>query len=138
MDDLLKGELVVFDVETTGLSPGTGDRIIEIAALRIRDRKPIEEFHSFINPKRAVSVGAFMVNGITPQMLARAPEAAEIMPRFWKFVNGSHVIGHNVRFDVGFVVHEFSRTNLAWDADTLAICTVRMARYLLPELGSYR
>ena len=136
--DIRDVEFVVFDVETTGLAPGAGDRVVEIAALKVRDRKIVEEFHSLVDPQRSISAGAFMVNGITPQMLSGAPKASHIMPRFLKFVEGAHLIGHNVRFDLGFVINEIGLAGLTWEKETWAIDTVRMARLLLPGMGSYR
>ncbi len=136
--DIRDIEFVVFDVETTGLAPGAGDRVVEIAALKVRGRKVVEEFHSLIDPQRPLSTGAFMVNGITPQMLAGAPNASQIMPRFLQFVQGSHLIGHNVRFDLGFVTNEFGLVGLGWEKEAWAIDTVQMARLILPGMGSYR
>ena len=138
MEHVLNGDLVIFDVETTGLAPGAGDRVVEIAALKVRGQKIVEEFHSLIDPQRPLSAGAFMVNGITPQMLSGAPTASQIMPGFLKFVQGAHLIGHNVRFDLGFVMNEIGLAGLSWEKEAWAIDTVRMARLLLPGMGSYR
>ena len=68
MDNLANKDFVVFDVETTGLSPFWGDRVIEIAALRVRGLKPVERFHSLVNPHRRVSYQAFLVNQISDEI----------------------------------------------------------------------
>ena len=137
MEAVHKEEFVVLDVETTGLSPSSGDRIVEIAALRIKDLKVVEEFHSFIDPGREISYGAYLVNGITPQMLRGAPTSHGILPKILDFIGTAHVIGHNIKFDLGFLCHELSLCGLQFSESSNAIDTVRMARKLMPHLGRY-
>jgi len=144
---------VVFDVETTGLSPRTGDRMIEIGALKVeiplvtvpdsgmkaldaRKMKKGRKFSTLLKVDRDVSYGAFMVNGITPAMLRTAPRAETVLPEFLKFIDGACLIGHNVRFDLGFLVHELSILGLKLP-ETDFLDTVRLARYLVPELRRY-
>ena len=62
-------DFVIVDVETTGLSPARGDRMLEIAALRIKNGTPDGEFHSLINPQREISYEAYLVNGISQEMV---------------------------------------------------------------------
>ncbi|MDD5135931.1 MAG: 3'-5' exonuclease, partial [Candidatus Omnitrophica bacterium] len=67
-------EFTVFDVETTGLSPYSGDRICEIAAIRVDlPRKTARKFSCLVDPRRPISYGAFSINGITSQMVAGKP-----------------------------------------------------------------
>ncbi|OGX24321.1 MAG: hypothetical protein A2787_09030 [Omnitrophica WOR_2 bacterium RIFCSPHIGHO2_01_FULL_48_9] len=136
MKTLTEQQFVVFDVETTGLSPLAGDRIIEIAALKIDKLQPVEKFYSLINPEREISWGAYQVNGISQAMVAPAPKAKHVLPKFLKFIEGSRLIGHNVKFDLGFLSNELSLAGLPWE-ETAAVDTIKMARTLLPGLPSY-
>ena len=79
-------EFVIFDVETTGLNPKGGDKILEIAALRIKDNRPVAQFSSLVNPKRLVSPAAFAVNGISDEMVKDAPESKKVLPKFLNFI----------------------------------------------------
>jgi DNA polymerase-3 subunit epsilon len=97
-------EFVIFDVETTGLSPIDGDRIVEIAALKIKGSAVVDQFHSLVNPQRSMPMQATQVNNITDDMLITAPIAADILPEMINFIGGACVAGHNVRFDLNFFV----------------------------------
>ena len=130
-------EFVIFDVETTGLSPGMGDRVIEVAALKVKNLEPVEEFHSFVNPGREISPGAFMVNGITTEMLAGSPRIERVLPRLLNFLANTVIVGHNIKFDLGFLNHEVRIAGIPWDKEWKTICTIKMARSLLPGLGRY-
>ncbi len=129
-----KSEYVVFDVETTGLSPTGGDRIIEIGAIRVKNGKVIEKFESFINPGRDIPEEAQAINNITPEMVAGAPSAAEILPDFLNFIGGATVAGHNVKFDLSFLAFELAQAGRKLRADTPAVDTLKMAKALLPHL----
>ncbi len=130
-------EFIIFDVETTGLSPQTGDRIIEIGALKIRNLKAVAEFHTLVNPDREISPGAFAVNGITQDMVAVAPLAQEVLPAFLHFVGENPIVAHNARFDMSFLGHEMALAGMNFSRPFKVIDTLRMARGLLPGLGSY-
>lgn len=134
---LAKTEFVILDVETTGLAPSAGDRIIEIAALKIKDGQPADRFYSLVDPLRPISYGAFLVNQISAQMLEGAPSANQILPKFLQFLGKTCLVGHNIQFDISFVAHELSLAGDQFPNDVAALDTVRMARYLLPDLGRY-
>ncbi len=104
---------IVLDVETTGLSPRNGDRIIEIGALAIERRIIKEEFHTLINIDRTISRQAQEIHGITQAMLAGKPKPEEVMPEFAEFIRDSVLIAHNAKFDMGFVRHEFRKQRLS-------------------------
>ena len=137
MTDFRKQEFIIFDVETTGLSPRWGDRIVEIAAIRIKNLKPVENFYSFVDPQKEISWGAFQVNGITEEMLIGAPTAKEILPRFLEFIGRGALIGHNIGFDLSFLCHELSLLGLRLKKETVIIDTLKIARHLLPHLSRY-
>ena len=130
-------EFVVFDVETTGLSPNTGDRIVEIAALKVKNFKILDRFETLVNPQREISYGAFMVNGITQAMVEEAPTAREILPSVSKFFKNSYLIGHNINFDLGFLYNEFNLVGSPAPDYQAIIDTVQMSRKLLPSLARH-
>ncbi len=130
-------EFVIFDVETTGLSPFTGDRVVEVAALKIKDGTVIDQFHSLVNPEREISYGAFMVNGISQAMVDRAPVSKKVFPKLMGFFGDAIIVGHNIRFDLGFLRSELLLLEEKYPQELQAIDTVKMARGLLPGLSSY-
>lgn len=137
MNDFKDKEFVILDVETTGLSPLSGDRIVEIGLLKIKDEKITARFEALVNPGREISYGAFLVNRITQEMLQGAPEVHTILTDVLDFIGGFCLVGHNIKFDLGFLNHELSLAGYSPLGDILAIDTGKMARSLLPELGSY-
>src|SRR3989338_6751645 len=137
MSEIKEKEFVVFDVETTGLSPVSGEGVIEIGEVKVRGLQVVEEFYSLVNPQREISFGAFAVNGISQAMVESAPTAHKIIPAFLAFIQTSVLVGHNVKFDLGFLSHELSLLELELSPRTVALDTIRMARALIPGLGSY-
>jgi len=89
-------EFTFIDVETTGLSPHGGDRVIEIAAMKVKNSKVVKKFETFVDPQRELSYGAFLVNGISDEMLKGAPKAHEILPEFMDMVQNSIIVGLKV------------------------------------------
>ena len=127
-------EYVVFDVETTGLSPVRGDRIIEIAAVRVKNGKVCESYEQFINPERDIPMEAQQINNITNTMVCDAPKADVVLPEFLDFIKGSTVVGHNVRFDINFLIYQLSFMGRRMREETPVIDTLKMAKHLLPHL----
>ena len=122
---------VVVDVETTGLSP-LHDRVIEVAALRLRDGAPAERFSSLVDPGCAIPPEIARLTGIRREMLAGQPRFAEIAAGLADFLGADPLVAHNAPFDYGFLVEEFRRAGLAYRARTL--CTARLGRQVLPGL----
>lgn len=131
-------EFVIFDVETTGLSPVDGDRIIEIAAVKVKGAQVIDKFYSLVNPQRSVPAQATLVNNITDDMVASAPIAADVLPQMIQFIGGGCVAGHNVRFDLNFLCFELAMAGRRLHDHTPAIDTLKMARDLLPYLSNHK
>lgn len=123
---------IVLDTETTGLEPGEGHRIIELACLELADRRPTgRHFHRFLNPERDIDLGATRVHGLTVEDLADKPRFADIADEFLEFVEGSELLIHNAPFDVGFLNAELARIG----RPTLdAICHVRDTLSLARDL----
>ena len=97
---------VIFDVETTGLSAKLGDRIIEIAALKLENLKVVKSFSTLVNPQCAISYEAFQVHRISQEMLGGAPLIKDVLPDVLEFIKGSIIIGHNIKFDISFLTNE--------------------------------
>ena len=104
VEDCLKGKtFVVFDIETTGLHYTEGDKITEIGAVRIVDGKIVDKFQTLINPGVKISQEITDLTGITDEMVKDAPPFEKVIPDFFKYVDGSIVIAHNIEFDYKFV-----------------------------------
>jgi DNA polymerase-3 subunit epsilon len=120
----------VVDVETTGVRAFRGDRIIEIAVVAL-DGTVL--FHSLVNP--GIHVPAFVqgLTGILPPMLNRAPYFEDIADQLLAALEGCVFVAHNARFDWAFVSTEIERAcGLLLQGPR--VCTVRLARKLLPDL----
>jgi DNA polymerase III epsilon subunit family exonuclease len=131
-------DYVVFDVETTGLSPIDGDRIIELAAARVRQGAVTERFASFINPLRPLNAEAQKLNKITQEMVAGAPTSAELLPKFMQFVGGACLVAHNASFDIKFLSFELALAGRKLHEGTPVIDTMKISRGFLPHLTSHR
>lgn len=127
----------IFDFETTGLYPYSGDRICEIGAIRIEpNSRTKKKFHSMVDPERPISKGAFFVNRITPYMLNGAPKIHEILPRFMKFISNSVLVAYNAGFDVGFLECALGEKKGELDKYHV-IDALSLARKLFSGLGRY-
>jgi DNA polymerase-3 subunit epsilon len=104
---------IVLDTETTGLNPRTGDRVIEIGCVELRNRMLTgNNFHRYINPERDSEEGALAVHGLTTEFLRDKPRFAEIAHELREYIQGAEVIIHNAPFDLGFLNHEFKLLGL--------------------------
>ncbi|PIQ88032.1 MAG: hypothetical protein COV73_00995 [Candidatus Omnitrophica bacterium CG11_big_fil_rev_8_21_14_0_20_43_6] len=130
-------EFTVFDTETTGLNPSAGDRIVELAGLRVKGQARIAKFDCLVNPNRAISEGAFAVNKITPEMLANAPGIEQVMPEFLEFIQGSCLCSYNAEFDLGFLNHELQLLGKPAITGPVVFDVLTMAKKLLPNLPRY-
>lgn len=98
------------DIETTGFSPKYGDKICEIALLKVRRDQVYDSYQTLVNPGRKISAGAMAVNGITNEMVKNAPFFCEIADKVIRIIGDSVGIAHNARFDLSFLqVHSFSK-----------------------------
>ncbi|MFA5099535.1 MAG: exonuclease domain-containing protein [Candidatus Omnitrophota bacterium] len=132
--DIEEVEFTIFDTETTGLDPRCGDRIVEIAAIRVKGDRIIGRFESLVNPQRPVSPGAFAVNKISADMLADAPSIEVVLPGFFDFIKGSCLCSYNLPFDLGFLKKEMAVSGEGSLDGIFLIDVLAMARRLLPSL----
>mgnify|MGYP000363303407 FL=1 len=102
-------DYVVFDLETTGVSP-YNDEVIEISAVKARKGKVVEEFSELVNPKRTIPFAARRVNNITDDMVSDAPFFDEVLRHFLEFVGEDVLVGHNIQsFDMKFIYRDCER-----------------------------
>ncbi|MFA5143162.1 MAG: 3'-5' exonuclease [Candidatus Omnitrophota bacterium] len=130
-------DFTIFDVETTGLAPYTGDRICEIAAIRVDySCKKTGKFDCLVDPLRPISYGAFMINGITSQMVTGKPTIDKVLPDFFKFAAGSVLVAYNAGFDLAFLESAMGeeRENLR---DYPVVDALGLARRFFPKAGRY-
>jgi DNA polymerase III epsilon subunit family exonuclease len=129
-------DFVILDVETTGLSPNTGDRVCEVAAVKVRGGAVVQTFSTLINPCRPISAGAFQVNRISPEMVQNAPQFSDIAEEFHAMLKDSVIGAYNTPFDMGFINSEFMLAGYP-QLKNPAIDVLVIARQLLPGLGKY-
>lgn len=130
-------EFTIFDTETTGLEPETGDRIVEIAGIRIRGQDTLEVFQTLVNPGRPISEAAFRVNNISTQMLEGAPAIAEALPKFLDFAKDSCLCSYNAGFDLGFINQELRLIGRGPLQGFAVADILKMAKRLMPGLTRY-
>jgi len=119
---------IVFDTETTGLNPATGDRVVEIGGLELMNHVPTgKTFHRYLNPERAMSEDAFKVHGLGDGFLADKPRFAEVAEELLGFFGDATLIAHNAPFDMAFLNAELERLRLPPLANPV-IDTVVLAR----------
>ena len=101
---------IFLDTETTGLSPESGDRIIEIGCIEMANRRMTgQTLHVYLNPERRNHPDAVKIHGLTDEFLADKPLFASIADELLEFVAGAEIIIHNASFDVGFLNEELRR-----------------------------
>ena len=129
-------EFVVIDFETTGFSP-IQNEIIEVGMLKVCGTDVVDSYQQLVRPKKPVSGRITKLTGITNEMLEEAPAAADIMPDVLDFIGDLPLVGHNVSFDVGFLVRN---ANLYSDGDTAfpSFDTMQCAKRELPFLPDYK
>lgn len=125
---------IVFDVETTGISPLNGDRIVEIGCVELINHLPSgETFHVYINPECDIPAEATAIHGISNEDIKDKPVFAEISSDFMDFI-GQHskLIAHNAEFDFSFINAELRRLRLPKLDPLRMIDTLAIARRKYP------
>lgn len=127
--------VIAIDVETTGLLPRRGDRVIEVGAVALQGGIIVEEFHSLINAGARITFAAQRIHGITSDMLACQPAPDEVFPKLLEFIGLSILIAHNAPFDMQFLRAELSR--LGRSLSGKHICTLALSRRRFPDLPDH-
>lgn len=122
---------IVFDTETTGLSPAGGDRMVEIGCVEIFNRVETgRHFHCYFNPQRDMPFEAEAVHGLSAIFLSDKPLFSDKADELLAFIEDSPLVAHNASFDFGFLNHELescgrAAVSLQRMVDTLAIARTR-------------
>lgn len=109
-DSLIDGlnDYTIIDIETTGLDP-INDKIIELAALKVRDNKIVDNYSTLINPKIEIDSFITELTGITNEMLENAPTIEEKLQEYIEFIGEDIIIGHNINFDINFIYDSYEK-----------------------------
>ena len=100
---------IVFDTETTGLDPKSGDRMVEIGCIELVNRVPTgRTYHAYFNPDRTMPLAAEQVHGLNDVFLADKKRFHEHALELIDFLGDAPLVAHNAQFDFGFLNYEFS------------------------------
>ena len=122
---------IVFDTETTGLSPAGGDRMVEIGCVEIYDRiETGRHFHAYFNPDREMPLEAEAVHGLSTIFLSDKPRFHEKVEELLEFIHDAPLVAHNASFDFGFLNYELENCGrpavcMSRMVDTLALARTR-------------
>jgi DNA polymerase-3 subunit epsilon len=136
-DELARLSYVVVDVETTGTSPWAGDRVTEIAAIVVRDGQVAERFETLVNPERPIPPMITALTHISWDMVKDAPRFRDVCDELLRVMEGHIFVAHNAEFDWRFLSAEVQRAT-GRQLTGRKLCTVRLARRVLPQLRSRR
>ncbi len=125
---------VVTDVETTGTS-ADDSRILEIGAVKVQDGDVVDRFQQLVNPQCSVPGRITEITGITTGMVFEAPPIETVLPEYLEFLGENILVAHNLSFDESFLDAELGRIDRA-SLTNETLCTLRLARRLLPGLDS--
>lgn len=120
---------IVFDTETTGLSPAGGDRMVEIGCIEMIGRVETgRHYHCYFNPERPMPSEAEAVHGLSDIFLSDKPHFADKVEELIEFIGDSPLVAHNASFDFGFLNHELERCGRPHVCMTRMIDTLVLAR----------
>jgi DNA polymerase-3 subunit epsilon len=128
--------IAVIDFETTGLSPGHGDRATEVAIVLVQGGRVVDRFQSLMNAGVRIPSFITQLTGISNAMVATAPDAAQVMAEASRFVGKSPMVAHNASFDRKFWAAELARLGLP--APQPFACTMLVSRRLYPQAPNHK
>ncbi|SEQ11542.1 DNA polymerase-3 subunit alpha [Lachnospiraceae bacterium RM5] len=131
----LKGDYVVFDIETTGFN-SINNKIIEIGAVKVSDGKIKEKYSTFVNPKEPIPFRIEELTHINDSMVISAPTIDIVLPEFLEFCKGCVMVAHNADFDMSFIIHKGEELGI--NNEYTIVDTVSIARVLLKNLNRYK
>lgn len=124
---------IVFDTETTGLDPRSGDRLVEIGCIEMINRMPSgRTFHAYFNPQRAMPAEAEAIHGLSDVFLADKPLFADRVADLLEFIGESPLVAHNAGFDFGFLNSELEVCGHAHVCVSRMVDTIALARVRHP------
>jgi len=123
-------QLIMLDTETTGLSPLHGDRMVEIGAIKVSQRKIRKEdtFHHYLNPGRHIPEEVVRIHGISDADVKNSPKFADVAEAFLSFIGEETLVIHNASFDLGFLMNELRIAGLPDMAQVPVIDSLVFAR----------
>jgi DNA polymerase III subunit epsilon len=120
---------IIFDTETTGFDPLSGDRMVEIGCIEMVGRVMTgATYHCYFNPERNMPAGAEQVHGLSEKFLSDKPLFGERAGELLAFIGDSPLVAHNASFDFGFLNMELGRSGLAPVDMTRMVDTIALAR----------
>ena len=131
----LDGDFVVFDIETTGLSPAK-EKITEIGAVKVSNGVICDSFNVFVNPEKEIPYNIQQLTGITDDMVKDAPTIAEILPKFYEFVGDSVLVAHNASFDTSFIKQ--AAFDLGMEYNFCVLDTLTLARATVKDVKNHK
>lgn len=134
--ELERDPFTIVDLETTGLDP-LQNEIIEIGAIKAEGGEIKDIFNKLVKPKSAISSLITEITGITNEMVENSPSIEEVLPEFLSFIGKSDLIAHNADFDIPFLSENVKRS-LKRDLTNMTMCTLKIARALLPGLENHK
>ena len=122
----------VLDVETTGLSPEQGDRVVEIAIIVLDEQfRVVRMLDSLVHPCRQIPPYVASIHGISNASVQAAPTFTQLIPELLDCVSdATHLVAHNISFDLSFLRSEFAISGLQMPRTFQKICTMQLARRL--------
>jgi DNA polymerase III subunit epsilon len=126
---------VLFDTETTGLDPLTGDRVIEIAAIELFNDLPTgNQFYALLDPERDIPTESTRVHGITSAHVEGKPKFAAVAEQMLEFFGDAPLVAHNAPFDFGFIDAELARVGKPKLARSRMVDTLVLAKTRFPGM----
>ena len=124
---------VTLDLETTGLNPLEGHKIIEIGCVELINNFPTgKTWQTYINPKRNIPQEAFEIHGLTEEFLENKPFFKDTIDDFLNFIKDSDLIIHNAKFDMKFINYELEANSLNSISNNKVIDTIDIAKNIFP------
>jgi len=134
--DLWSCPFAVVDIETTGSVAGS-DAMTEIAVVRVDQGRIVKRWRSFVNPQQPIPTFITQLTGITDEMVAGAPHVRDVLPAVLGHFGDAIVVGHNVRFDAGFIDFELRRHGF-FGLTGPTLDTLALARRTIAEVANYK
>ena len=126
---------MIFDLETTGLSPLL-NKILEIGAIK-RTPEGLTTFSTLVNPEVYIPAANTAIHGINENMIKDSPTIKEVLPKFMEFVGDLPLVAHNAQFDLGFITYDLHMLGLPF-GNSEVFCTVKLSRLVFTEFSTHR